>query len=191
MSRMVTTSHCHHLHGYLVPCMKWGQGTSCVAAAAFASCWDFEQVNTDSLHFLIRKTGVMHTAIVTRKAESEFNILISVLISISSWVSLYSLGRRTQLNAHTQMPFYSTGAALTTFPFCWDLPVPRYWEKLLPLLPYGLTQYLGRDVRAGRSWGCEALSPAPSSGLAPGTLRWVVWPNRCLAREDSSGAAFL
>lgn len=127
-------------------------------------------MNTDSLHFLIRKTGVMHTAIVTRKAESEFNILISVLISISSWASLYSLGRRTRLNAHTQVPFYSAGTALTTFPFCWDPPVPRYWEKLLSLLPYCLTRYLGRDVRAGRSWGCEALSPAPSSGLAPGTL---------------------
>ena len=112
----------------------------------------------------------MHTAIVTRKAESEFNILILVLISISSWASLYSLARRTQLNTHTQMPFYSTGVALSTFPFCWDLPVPRCWEKLLSLLPYCITQYLGKDVPADRSWGCEVLSPAPSSGLAPGMI---------------------
>lgn len=185
---MVSISYCHHLHGYLVLCTKWGQGTGCVTAAAFASCWDFEQVNVESLHFLICKTGVTHTAIVTREAENEFNIIILVPISISSWVSLYSLGHRTQLNVHMQMSFYSAGVTLTTFPFCWDLPVPRCWEKLLSLLPYCLSRYLCKDVPADRSWGCEVLSPAPSSGLTPGMIGMS---QNCARWGRTPGAALL
>ena len=91
-----------------------------------------------------------------------------MLISISSWVSLHRLGHRTQLNAHTQMSFCSAGVTLpTVLILLGSSSTPVLGEAAVSpaVLPHSV------PWQGSSSWqklGCEALSPAPSSGLAPG-----------------------
>lgn len=108
----------------------------------------------ESLHVLIRKTGVMHSDCHEEGREGIQHLNFGIHQG-------FQLGPRTLLDAHTQTLF----VALTPSQFAAMVQSGRS----CCLLPYCLTLFLGRDAPADSSRGCEVLPPSPCLGLAPGT----------------------